>query len=175
MRERKTLFMAVGVLAVIGLASLNVSVPELGCGGTEFREATADCPTAVFEMTMDEVDLEPVERKMCLRALKVESACAVYEYNLVGLDEEVPDSAERGAEHLQIVHGRGCEAVRVDGTVMAKIETEPVEIAMVGTPTRAPIPVTDTEEPLAIGTCSSADWKVGEFELAVTPAAGEEP
>lgn len=175
MKKRRIMFMAASVFAVVGFASLDVSLPELGCGGTEFRAAATECPKAVFEMTMDEVDLEPVERQMCLRTLKVESACAVYEYNLVGLGEEVPDSAERGAEHLQIVHGRGCEAVRVEGRVMATIETEPVEIAMVGTPTRAPIPVTDTEEPLAIGTCSSADWKVGEFELAVTPASAEEP
>ena len=176
MRENRNVMMGVVVVALLGWVSLQIAPPDLGCGGTEFADTRpTECPVAKFDMTMEELDLPPVERKMCLRTLKVESACTVYEYNLVVLDEEPPDPPERASEHLQIVHGRGCETTHVEGKVIATVEGERVEIAMTGTPTRAPVPATDTMEPLATGNCTSADWQQGEFELNVQPAPGEEP
>lgn len=168
MREKRTVMLGVATVSLLGLVSLGISPEQsLGCGGTEFEGDSQFCSVAEFEMTMDSVDWEPVERKMCLRTLKTEGGCAVYEYSLVGVDQEPPARDEVAAEHLQIIHGRACQTPRIAGTLVETIDEKPVEIAMVGTPTRAPIPLDDTVEPLATGRCLSTEWDEGEFELSV--------
>ena len=168
MKERRTFILGIAIVSSLGLVSLGVSPKEsLGCGGTEFESDTPVCSVAEFQMTMDSVDWEPVHRKMCLRALESEAGCTVYAYDLVGVDEDPPDRSDATVEELEIVHGRGCEAPRVDGTLVEMVDEKSVPIAMVGTPTRAPIPLGDTMEPLASGQCLSAEWDDGQFELRV--------
>ena len=72
MKETRTIFMGIVLIAVVGLVSLNLSPSEsVGCGGTEFSGA-APCSMAEFEMTMQEAEPLRVERKMCFRSLKAE-------------------------------------------------------------------------------------------------------
>lgn len=85
MKELRNVWMGLALVAVLGLASLNVSTPDLGCGGTEFAEAPKGCPVADLDTTMDDGDLGRVQRKMCFRTLKADDECTVYDHNLVGV------------------------------------------------------------------------------------------
>lgn len=173
MKERKTFVLGIAVFAVLGFASLNVGTPELGCGGTELAGESVECAIAEFEMTMESADLEPVQRKMCLRTLKVDGGCTAYEYNLVGIDDDLPKQGELMRERMHIVYGKQCDANELHGVIVENVEDEPLTITMTGTPVRSPSVDGDGSEPLAFGTCMSEEWQEGEFELMVVPTADE--
>lgn len=175
MRERQRGIAGLAAFAVLGVISLNVSPPDLGCGGTEYSADGTECATAEFAMTIESARYARVERQMCLRALRAESGCALYEYNLVGLDEESHGMEEVAPEWLRIVHGEGCDETSFEATLVEPIDGKSMKIAMVGTPTRAPIFTDDTAEPLAFGTCTTDSWDGAEFELSIAWAAEDKP
>ena len=170
MNIKHTMLMGIPLIAVVGAMSLNLTPQEsLGCGGTEFASGSGECPVVEFKMTMNSEDWEPIAKKMCFRTLKSEAGCTVYQYSIVSVTEEAPPASEPSAQYVNITYGRGCDVNRMEGSLIEVVAEEHVVIALAGTPTRTPIPMTRTAEPLAMGACTSSKYAVGEFEIWVAP------
>lgn len=168
MKEKRTLLLGVALVGVVGLISLNLTPKDaLGCGGSDFSSRAEECSTAQFELTMETGDLDPITRSMCFRTLKSEAGCTVFQYSIVPVTEDVAPGSEPSDEYLEITYGRGCSENRVEGSLIAAIDEQPVAMALAGTPTRAPIPMLASAEPLVTGSCRSDNWETGEFELFV--------
>ena len=172
MNVKHAMVMGIPLIAVVGAMSLNLTPKEsLGCGGTEFASGSGECPVVEFQMTLNSEDWEPIARKMCFRTLKSEAGCTVYQYSIVSVTEEAPPASEPSAQYVNITYGRGCDVNRMEGSLIEVVDEERVVIALAGTPTRAPIPMTESAEPLAMGACTSSKYAAGEFELLVAPPA----
>ena len=169
MKRKGTLLMGLALVVVVGFISLNITGPReaLGCGGTEFAGGPTECPIAEFQMTMESEDWDPIARKMCFRTLKTEAGCTLYRYNIVPVTEHSEPGAEASEQYLDITYGEGCDVNRLEGSVIEVVDEERVEMFLSGTPTRAPIPIEESLEPLATGDCTSSKYVTGEFELYV--------
>ena len=168
MNDKRTVLLGVGVLVVLGAVSLNVTPKKaLGCGGTEFESGSGECPVAEFHMTMGSEEWDPIARKMCFRSLKSEDGCTVYRYSIVPVTEDAPPEGEPATEYVNITHGSGCKVAKVEGSLIETVNAERMVMTLSGTPTRAPIPLIETAEPLGAGDCASSSNKYhsGEFEL----------
>jgi hypothetical protein len=173
MRDTRTIFMGISLIAVVGAISINMTPKDsLGCGGTEFASDSGDCPVAEFYMTVDGEDLDPVARKMCFRIFKTEDRCTVYTYSIVPVTEYAAPGSEPSDEYVDITYGVGCEESGVEGVLVANVDGESVVMALRGVPTREPIPVIESAEPLVRGSCSTASkYYAGDFELFVIPVS----
>lgn len=173
MTDKRTVLWGIGVLAMVGAVSLNITPKEsLGCGGTEFASGSGECPVAEFHMTMDSEDWDPIARKMCFRSLKSEDGCTVYRYGLVPVTEDAPEEGEPTTEYVNITYGTGCKASKVEGALVETVNDEVVVMTLSGTAMHAPIPLVETAEPLGAGSCASNKYQAGEFELFVSPLEG---
>ena len=171
MRDTRATFMGISLIAVMGAISINITPKEsLGCGGTEFASGSEDCPVAEFYMTLDGEKLDPVARNMCFRIFKTEDRCTVYTYSIVPVTEYAAFGSEPSDEYVDITYGVGCEESGVEGVLVENVDGESVVMALRGVPTRAPIPVIESAEPLVTGSCSTASkYYAGDFELFVNP------
>jgi len=171
MKEARTIFMGISLIAVVGAISINITPQEsLGCGGTEFTNGSGDCSLAEFYMTVDGDDLDPIARKMCFRTFESEDRCTVYKYSIVPATEDAAPGSEPSDQYVEITHGVGCEENRVEGALVEDLDGESVAMALWGVPTRSPIPVIESGEPLVRGSCSTASkYHAGNFELFVIP------
>lgn len=167
MNNKRTVLFGLGALLVVGAISLNVTPKKaLGCGGTEFESGSGECPIAQFHMTMDSEEWDPIARKMCFRSLKSEDGCTVYRYGIVPVTEDAPAEGEPTTEYVNITYGAGCKVGSVEGALIEIVDDDRVVMTLTGTPTRAPLPLVATAEPLGAGDCAYNDYqKKGEFEL----------
>lgn len=165
--------MSISLIAIVGAISIGLTPKEsLGCGGTEFADASEDCPTAQFHMTIDGEDWDPISKKMCFRMFESEARCTVYEYNLVPVNEYTAVGAEPSDQYVDLTHGVGCDENRVEGELEETVDGESVWMSLSGVLTRSPIPVVESTEPLAVGSCSTASkYHAGDFELFVVPSS----
>lgn len=171
MRDRRTTLMSISLVAILGAVFMRTTPSEaLGCGGTEFASNSEDCPIAEFYMHVDGDDWDPITKNMCFRTFKSEARCTVFEYSIVPVTEYVAPGSEPSDQYVDITYGVGCEENRVEGTLVEDIDGESVTMALWGVPTRPPIPVIESAEPLATGLCSTASkYHAGDFELFVFP------
>jgi len=169
----------IGVAAIGGLAAFILLAGRgeyLGCGGTEFTSTSQECSMAAFHMTPQVGESDPMTRKLCFQSLKSEGGCTVYKYRMAGPtiapDSEDPEAgSEASAQYVNITYGSGCTENQLEGSLVEIIDHQRVEMALSGTPTRAPIPNTKSPEPLANGTCTFSDGEEAEFELFVVAQA----
>ena len=173
MKNTRTMFLGISLFSVLGVISLNITPKtSLGCGGTEFASGSGDCPVAEFYMTVDGDDWDPVARKMCLRSFKIEDRCTVYTYGIVPLTEYAAPGSEPSDEYIDITYGVGCEESGLEGVLVENADGESVEMSLWGVPTRPPLPVIESAEPLVTGSCSTASkYYAGDFELFVIPVS----
>lgn len=170
MKGKRTALLGVALIGVVGLISLNVTPKDaLGCGGSDFSSSVEECSTVQFELTMETGELDPITRSMCFRTFKSEAGCTVFQYSIVPVTEDVAPGSEPSDEYLEITYGRGCSENRVEGSLVEAIGEEREAMALAGTPTRAPIPMLASAEPLVTGSCRSDKGETGEFELFVIP------
>ncbi|MGB3050814.1 MAG: hypothetical protein WBB42_07425 [Polyangiales bacterium] len=173
MKETRTMFMGISLIAVVGAISLNITPKtSLGCGGTEFASGSGDCPLAEFYMTVDGDDWDPIVRKMCFRTFESEARCTVYKYSIVPVTEDAAPFSEPSEEYVEITYGVGCEESGVEGALVENVDGESVAMSLWGVPTRPPMPDIESAEPLVTGSCSTASkYYAGDFELFVIPVS----
>jgi len=173
MKDTRTIFMGISLIAVVGAISINITPKgSLGCGGTEFASGSGDCSVAEFYVTVNGDDWDPVARKMCFRTLGSEDGCTTYKYSIVAATEYAAPGSEPSDEYVEITYGVGCEESGVEGALVENVDGESVAMALSGIPTRPPIPVIESAEPLVTGSCSTASkYYAGDFELFVIPAS----
>lgn len=170
MNDRRNVLMGISFIAVIGVVFLNITPKEsLGCGGTEFETRSKECPVAEFGMTPQVGDWDPLTRKMCLKGLKTEGGCTVYEYSIAPLTEAADSEpgSEPSEEYVEITYGSGCAESLLEGSLVEIVEDERVVMALSGTLKRAPLPIVESTEPLATGDCTSKQYGDGNFKLFV--------
>lgn len=172
MYETRTLLMGIAVAGILVAIALNITpAKSLGCGGTEFSTSSGECQVVEFDMALQVGDRGPIKREMCFRSLESAGGCTVYKYHIAPVTDDPEASPGASGEYIDITYGSGCAENRLEGSLVEIVDEERVVMALSGTPTRAPIPLMNSPEPLATGSWTDSHGEEAQFELFVFVAS----